>query len=323
MSYMTPSEVFYDELRRNAHINNREAARLILSDSAEDGKLAPRLKVTDKTFLSRRIVHVTPGKDRIDLNTFRAFENSVPDLATAIAIKTENRLVTDSPETRRILHASIAHMARALDAWGADGNILQNTIEWIAGTSEVSLGTRFLLGLMAFTVCGCLADSSKAAENVRDFAANKLGTTFSTTDTTCRSSTTRVRHGRGKLQLGLLRVGPDGTALSQIYKLSSDPGGTVIGAFAQGPSTVTDVGFDVSREHLRIERIDGEWVARGLGSTNGSILYRRGESARVIEMPAKISSPETVHTSVPIQAGDELMLGRSTRFLVMGIDFED
>lgn len=318
MAKTTPSEVLYNELRHRAHINNRDAARLLLSSEAAGSKPAPRLKVVDKTFLSRRVVHVTPGKDKIDPAMFRDFSLSVPDLSAAIAAKTEGALAQDTPEARESCRAAAEHMARALDEWQLDGSVLRNAIDRIALAPGLAFGDRLVLGLMAFTVSGCLADPVAAVEAARSYAAEKLAFTFSTMETT---EGTAAARGEGTaaedVQLGLVRVDADGTALSQIYPLSTKPGGTVIGSFAQGQSTITDVGVDVSHEHLRIERADGEWVACGLGSTNGTVLQHEDGTVEVVEEPAKMraggssTSPRTVH------AGDKLRIGSSTVFLVM------
>ena len=79
----TPSEVLFDFLKCDLQINNREAARILVSDKPMGAKPAPRFRIAEKTFLSRRVVHVVPGTDKIDPEMFADFSQSVQNLAAA------------------------------------------------------------------------------------------------------------------------------------------------------------------------------------------------------------------------------------------------
>lgn len=82
----TPSEVLFDFLKCDLQINNREAARILISDKPMGSKPTPRFRITEKTFLSRRVVHVVPGTDKIDPKMFTDFSQSVQNLAAAVKI---------------------------------------------------------------------------------------------------------------------------------------------------------------------------------------------------------------------------------------------
>lgn len=82
----TPSEVLFDFLKCDLQINNREAARILISDKPIGSKPAPRFRIAEKTFLSRRVVHVVPGTDKIDPEMFADFSQSVQSLAAAVKI---------------------------------------------------------------------------------------------------------------------------------------------------------------------------------------------------------------------------------------------
>lgn len=69
----TPSEVLFDFLKCDLQINNREAARILVSDKPLGAKPAPRFRIAEKTFPSRRVVHVVPGTDKIDPEMFADF----------------------------------------------------------------------------------------------------------------------------------------------------------------------------------------------------------------------------------------------------------
>lgn len=317
MPQATPSEVLFDELRRYAYINNRDAARMLLNNQSVDGRPAPRLKVTDKTFLSRRVVHVIPGKDKIDPDMFRDFTLSVPELVAAITTKTKNALLQDSPETREVYREAVDKMAQALDAWGRDGNILRNAIDRIAVVPGLTLTERFVLGFLGFTVSGCLADPVTAVDTQRSYSKEKLAVTFSTMETEIIDHAVKDDDSPNDTCLGLMRIDADGTALSQIYPLNKEPGGTVIGSFAQGPNAITDVGVDVSHEHLRIKWNGKAWIASGMGSTNGTIVLSKQGKTQTVEMPAKMRSADRMPNHIEIHAGDKLMLGATTSFLAI------
>lgn len=84
----TPSEVLFDFLKCDLQINNREAARILISDKPMGSKPAPRFRIAEKTFLSRRVVHVVPGTDKIDpgcLPIFRKASRTWPPLQKSAA----------------------------------------------------------------------------------------------------------------------------------------------------------------------------------------------------------------------------------------------
>lgn len=64
---------------------------------------------------------------------------------------------------------------------------------------------------------------------------------------------------------------------------------------------------------------EGEWLAKGLGSTHGTVLISGVDHAKtVIEAPRdqRDMNSET-ETVVPIHLGDELLLASNTRFIVL------
>lgn len=111
--------------------------------------------------------------------------------------------------------------------------------------------------------------------------------------------------------LGLLRA--DGScAKPPIYEVSRGPEGTVIGSIPCDGDSIADVGPDVSRRHARVRLVDGQWLLEDLGSTNGTWVVPGGS-------PAQGRKPIRVEPGRPvaIQNADQILLGSSTRFLVM------
>ena len=118
-----------------------------------------------------------------------------------------------------------------------------------------------------------------------------------------------------------MRLFPDGSMRSQVYRISEEPGGTVIGSLACEPRSITDVEGDVSRRHLKIELDDGSWYAEGLGSTNGTVVFEPGaDEPYPIELPRSQRVRAGRGTARRrIRHGDVLQLGSSTRFLVVRV----
>ena len=111
----TPSEVLFDVLKSDLYINNREAARMLLSDKAIDNKPAPNLRVSEKTFLSRRVVHVIPGTDKIEPDMFADFSQSVQNLAIAASIDGADNATTANARQQDVATRALERMAQALD----------------------------------------------------------------------------------------------------------------------------------------------------------------------------------------------------------------
>lgn len=179
----TPSEVLFDFLKCDLQINNREAARILISDKPMGSKPAPRFRITEKTFLSRRVVHVVPGTDKIDPEMFTDFSQSVQNLAAAVKIDSGSSPAAANARQQAITAHALERMATSLEHWGLDGSILRNIFDRIAVTPGLKQSDRRLLELLALTVCGCLADPNAAASEVKDFAITQLAQTFGTLET--------------------------------------------------------------------------------------------------------------------------------------------
>lgn len=118
--------------------------------------------------------------------------------------------------------------------------------------------------------------------------------------------------------LGLLRTHADNCADMQIHPLTRDPRGTVIGSLPKTSPSITDVGADASREHLRIWLEGEHWYAQGLGSTNGTVLESGARDGDiVIEPPRDQREPGKIYPPVEIANSDRLHLGLYTTFLVI------
>lgn len=316
----TPSEVLFDFLKCDLQINNREAARILISDKPMGSKPAPRYRIAEKTFLSRRVVHVVPGTDKIEPEMFADFSQSVQNLAAAVKIASGNPAAANARQQSITAHA-LERMATSLDHWGLDASILRNIFDRIAVMPGLKQSDRRLLELLALTVCGCMADPNAAASEVKDFAMTQLAQTFGTLETAevVQAQNTNHKVNEPPAKLGLLRLAKDGSALPPIYPLTLDPEGTVLGSFAHDRNAITNVGPDVSRRHLRVAFSNGTWLASGLHSTNGTVLVTHSGATTVIEKPRSLRTADDGDKQIPIHDGDLLKLGSSTEFLVLKI----
>lgn len=177
---------------------------------------------------------------------------------------------------------------------------------------------------MLFIVCGCLGKPDAAIDIVQDYASNVLELTINTTETNFGPAFPKAESDQeSDAQLGLMRI-VNGKAQPPIEELTCDPAGTVIGALATGPHAITNVGFDVSRNYLRIWRENGTWWVKGLSSTNGTTLIS-GDSRKIytIEPPRAQREPGKDYGPVEISMSDTLCLGTTTRFLVMDLAGSD
>lgn len=311
----------FADLRSFGGLTNREAARILLSDSVSFGGKTPRSRVDERTFLSRQIVHAMPGQNQQAL--FADFFHSSQTIGNAIASR-----LKDSSDSRRLLieHYSgpaAEQMRQTLDLFDLDGTLYANAVKRVLAAGFHSEADRATLLVMLFVTTGCLGDPRSAVDVVERFVEYKLAMDVGTVEMGVGRddpSESADKPSKQEVQLGLLRVAGD-VVRPPIYPLSCSARGTVIGALVDGEGSINDVDVDVSREHLRIWREGGIWFAQGLGSANGSELIS-GATGDVtpIELPRSQRSRGSADgRRVRIESGDKLRLGATTTFLVMRI----
>lgn len=269
-------------------------------------------------------MHIPCGK--ADPAMFADFNQSVQRLASLILAKTKEMDIDIEEVYLHYRTVAPDQMAQALFDCGREWAICLNTIDRINAQEAIKPSDRFLMNLLNFIVCGYIADPTEAANEVRRFARNKLAFTFTTLDTTgcpeghvLPSPHPAEEDGEGMQDLGLLRLSPTGGALPPIYPLMKDEQGTVIGSYVEGERAINNVGVDVSHQHLRISFVDDAWYATGLGSTNGSTVITEDGSAETIEEPRSTRIDGEARHMVPIESGDVLTLGTTTKFLVLKV----
>ena len=303
----TPSSVLYADLR-SCGISNKDAARVLLSDTVLIGGKTPRSRVDSRTYLSREVVHVTP--DRVYPGMFADFYVSTQTLCGRIMARKSDLQVVEH-------YAGVAarNMEAALAAYGISAQMYKNEVVRLRSAHLQREQDRPLLLFMLFCITGCLADVGRAIELVEQFAQRKLTLDLATI-TTASSSITTMMSADAPSLLGLLRI-VNGMAQPPIYPLS--PEGSTIGAHAVGPGAITNVGSDVSRLHARVWRDGTRWMCQGLLSTNGTFIVLAADRSQVmVEPPRSQRMPNVTYEPQEIHEGDMLCMGR-TQFLVLRI----
>lgn len=314
----TPSSYMFSDLRKFGRLTNREAAQELLSATVTYGGKAPRMRINDRTFLSRQIVHALPGQTHREL--FADFFQSSQTLTARIIANRPNPAVARKEVRDHYSGDAALGMQQVLRDFDLDDTLYANAISRIAAAKFRSESDRTVLYVMLFLSTGCLADPQSAVSIVERFVEYKLAMDIGTVEMDVGAEyEDRADSKCDDVVLGLLRISGD-TARPPIHPLSTTDAGTLIGSLADGESVINDVDVDVSRRHLRIWRDGSSWYAQGLGSTNGTTLIPGdGSDPVVIEPPRAKRTHDGTYPPVEISNSDILCLGATTRFLVMRI----
>lgn len=315
----TPCSVLYDDLKSFGGIKQLDAARTLVSTASATGAMLLEKAASNRSYLTRYIVHRVPD---------RCFPELYGDLAlTSLKLTTAivNKLGGDVEARQQVLEhyrgQAVRDMAAVLVAFGLDGNLYRNAARRIEITDEYDMREKGTLLAMLFIATGALGDPARAAQIVETYCADKMGGHFGTTKTIVGrrfDSRAAAGHTTGSApSLGLLRMDGDRVDM-HVYPLSRAPQGTVVGSLPKTNPSITDVGADASREHLRIWLKDGRWYAQGLGSTNGTVLEPgTGGERIVVEPPKSNRKPGETFPPVEIHNSDRLQLGLYTTFLII------
>lgn len=314
----TPSHILYADLKAFGHISNRDAAMILLSPTASANGMPIRGRAgTDRTFLSRDIVHARPG--RYGTEAFNSFPRSAQQLENLILSHLREAGSGPAQFDRHYRGQAADSMRNAIARFGQDGNLYQNALDRIWAAKQLGDGEKSHLGFMLFVATGCLGDPRVSIGIVDAYSRACYADGLHTMETRIGSERPSTAAAEDDVCLGILRI-DNGEARLPVYPLSLEPEGTIIGALAPGAQDVTAVGSDVSARHARIWRSHGTWWLQGLYSTNGTTLVSGDtREVTVVEPPQSQREPGREYGPVRISNSDVLRLGASTEFLVMRI----
>lgn len=314
----TPREVLFRVLRDQWGVSNKDLALAILREESVTQGKSPQELIQVRSSLSRYVVHVQPGE--YTYGWLAPFDTSVPKVMGLIKRSQKNRSSTEIVAFLSGLGCDF--MCDALDEYGLDDSLYANVAKRFTDEANGSMADLAELQVTLFTVCGCLGDPVKAAEHTVA-AARKLAKSAALKTSLSSEATGDTTGASSMFDLGLYRCEGD-MIVSQVYRVSTDPEGTEIGSMSMTAHSINDVGAGVSRQHLRLWRDDaGEWWAKGLNSTNGTILVSgEDRSAKVVELPRKRRGDE-VAQPVNVLPGDKLILAGTTEFVLVALPPED
>lgn len=307
----TPSSYLFADLRTFGGITNKEAAQELLTDETSYGGRSPRSRITERTFLSRQVVHAAPTE--VHPEFFADFTQSAQTITGKIA----SNLGTAQAQETIIAHYSgpaANAMAAQLTRYSLDGNLYLNAVDRINAAPFPALNDKAVLLTLLFLICGCLADPDIAVKTARKFMGQKMAFTFTTLKSEFIAKQPPAGQAEAPVQLGLVRV-DNGIVRSSVYPLSTNEEGTLIGLLATGENAINDVGIDVSRNHLRVFSRNGAWFAQDLGSTNGSQLISGSDKS--VTTIGSIGGGTEPTAPTRIEYGDTLQLGAATQFLIL------
>lgn len=304
-----PSFVFFDTLKKLGIAHTKAAPILLNSEHRIGGKL-PSERGMDGTRLSRDYVNVEPGRNPIWY--FADFITSSQSLCDLVCKK---KKITSRQLTAHLCDEPTRRMAAALEFWRLDYKLFINIMKKAAKTRNASDGDIATLCMLILAVTGCVGDLDETVRQAERFTTNIAARSFKTELAGSAELTQAPVEVRPRL--GLVRVEDGVLDFANTKVLNEGPAGTVIGSMATGPSTITNVGALVSREHARIFRDEnGQWFVEGLGSTNGTTLISGNDrSTTVVEAPRKMRTAPA--EPVPIEVGDMICLAGTTTFLVL------
>lgn len=295
-----PRQVVFGLLRDTWGIGNYEAFSILGDEYANE-------LVADKhvSRLGRTIVNVEPAD--YYQGAFKPFEQSTAILVSSLhaARKGPN---TNAAIVDYLKGDPTDLLCEALERYGANTTLLRNAMSDIACDGDLSETDRAHLMLLLFCAAGCTADVRFAVEETLS-ASRHMGARFRTSEPEADSFDSSK---------GLVLIRIDSEGYGGRHTISPEQDEVVIGRMPRQENAITDVGMLVSKEHARIWRgEDGLWWIQGLGSTNGTVVIDgTTRESIVVELPRSERTKDDKPGIFELHAGDTIVLGESTRFLV-------
>ena len=311
----TPREVLFRTMQETWAISNKDLAHaILLEDSVTSGK-SPQELVAVRSSLSRFVVHVQPGE--YTYGWLAPLNESIPKVMALVKCSKRPHA---SADIIQVLGGRAADDMRAsLDGFGLDGALYTNVSARFANDTVASPADVSEVLLTLFVAAGCLGDVAQAAQCAVS-TADRLAAAMALR--TALPVQVNAADSAKPLALGLYRC-ENGVLLSGVYRLSTDSAGTEIGALSLTKHPINDVGYGVSRRHVRIWRdTDGAWWVEGLGSTNGTDRIDADGVRTVVELPRALRAAKggaLQPSAVRLTPGDRLILAGTTEFAVVAL----
>ena len=312
-----PSSYMYQDLHVQTGMSNQDLATVILSSRPIFQGRSPRDRVTERSFLSREIVHMQP--ERVNPALLADFSESARHLVSTMVSHKGGGAEATSAVVEHYSGEAGQHMADVLSRCGQDGQLYLNCARRLMAVKVSKEISRATLLLLLFIASGCLGDPRQAVGVTNQYLQQRLALDMGTLESGMQGEVpARPREQEDVPHLGLARL-IDGVISLPIHELSADGEETVIGLLVTDGRGIASVGEDVSRRHLAIWMQDGRWYCRGLGSKNGSYLISGDDKRRVVIEEPRERRGAVEGGPVEVKAGDILCLGATTQFLALQV----
>lgn len=303
----TPCGAMFDFFKRHAHISHLDLCELVLSNRPLSDGRSPASRATDRSWVSRFIVHAPVGS--LQERYFCDWGVAASRILSRMRTSHRGRF-TNAQVIELVCGPAARPFESALAQAHQDVHLYRNALARLAEAEGLSTGERAESVLVLFVAAGCSTNVRGAVAYALDHANTTCGGSTSTpTSLSMDASGTLV--DRTLAPLGLLPVTGEYVA-GEPHWVEPSAEGVQLGALSMGENDLTDVGRDVSAHHAHLWcDAEGEWWLEDLGSTNGTSLIdgATGETARL-----------EPHAPTPVHAGDTLRLGASTTYaLIAGL----
>lgn len=287
-AHLTPCGALFAVMKKYGGMSYKELASLVLSGKPLADGRSPASRVSDRTWVSRFIVHAPVGslQDRY----FSDF--GVSSLRIVARLKArEKRALSSEQILGFIVGDGGAVMKEALAAAHQDVALYDNVLARLIGGAGYTNDERVEIAMTLFVAAGCTANVRSAAQFAVAYAKSIHGDNLATTpaaslgDSGVSADEGCMVHGR--FALGLVRV-VDGYVKGGAHWVSPDGIGIEIGALALGEGDVADVGPRVSGRHAHVWcDEEGRWFVEDLGSRNGTVVVSGVDRSKIVVAPPK------------------------------------
>lgn len=314
-----PLGALFSIMKKHGGISYKELASLILSEKPLAGGVSPISRINDRTWISRYLVHAPV--EAIKDEYFVSCEKCAMRILSRLKKRTGKTM--DNYEVMEMIAGTPGkRMIDALENAGQDTAPYSNMLVRLSRENDFKIEERVEIAMVLFVSAALNADVSLATKAALDFTDEIHGASMATPLITPRSEESESEQLRALIDehttLGLLRI-VDNYIIGSPHWLDPEQNAAVeVGAFATGPGDITDVESDVSGHHARIWHSDGNtWFVEGAGSKNGTTLISGADKSEIIVEPPASTRKGWTSAPVPLKPGDELVLGKNTRYVVI------
>ncbi len=299
----TPCGAMFGFFKKHAHISHLDLCELVLSNRPLSDGRSPASRATDRSWVSRFIVHAPVGS--LQERYFCDWGVAASRILSRMRTSHRGRF-TNAQVIELVSGPAARPFERALAEAHQDVHLYRNALGRLAAAEGLSTGERAESVLVLLVAAGCSANVRTAVSYALDHANTTCGGSTSTpTNLSMDASGALVEKAAGPLGL-LPMVGEYVSGEPHWIEPSSE--GIQLGALSMGEGDLTDVGADVSAHHAHLWCDGGDWWIEDLGSTNGT---------SVVDGATGQTSQLASHAPAQIHPGDTLRLGSSTTYAVI------